>query len=127
MNYLSWIYWFNSRPEPLSKQDLNIILLVVVIFVVIGIASYIGIFSRLTISRRIIAKITTFTFVNAFIALLVVFLNYELIPYLRARIIYIIWVVAIIIWIYNLIPRKRKHPENIDSSREAEIKKYLPN
>ena len=127
MNYLSWLYWFNSRPEPLSKQDLNIVLLVVVILVVIGIAGYIGALSRLNISRRVIGKITTFAFVNAFIALLVVFLNYELIPYLRARIIYVIWAAAVIIWIYHLIPTKRKPNQNIDSSREAEIKKYLPN
>lgn len=127
MNYLSWLYWFNSRPEPLSKQDLNIILLVVVVLVIIGIAGYVGALSRLNISRRVIGKITTFALSNSFIALLVVFLNYELIPYLRARIIYIIWAIAIIIWVYHLIPRKRKHPENIDSSREAEIKKYLPN
>ncbi len=126
MNYLSFLYWFNSRPEPLSKQDLHIVLLIAVILSVIGIAGYIGSLSRLKISNRIISKITSFCFTNAFIALCIAFLNYELIPYLRARVIYAIWAIFAIIWIYKILPFKRKKAQHTDSSREAEIKKYLP-
>lgn len=127
MNYLSWLYWFNSRPEPLNKQSLNIILLIAVILVIIGLAGYIGSLYRLHIPNRIVKKLTTFSFTNAFIALLIAFLNYELIPYLRARVIYIIWAIIVIAWILYIFPLKRKKKVNINNSREDEIKRYLPN
>ncbi len=127
MNYLSWLYWFNSRPEPLTKQNLNIILLIAVILCVIGLAGYLGSLSRLNISNRLVKRITTFSFTNAFIALFIAFLNYELIPYLRARVIYIIWAVIVIVWVLYIFPLKKKKTANINNSREDEIKRYLPN
>lgn len=127
MNYLSWLYWFNSRPEPLTKQGLNTILLITFILFVIGLAGYIGTLSRLKIPNRIVNKLITFCFTNAFIALLIAFLNYELIPYLRAHVIYIIWGIIVLVWIYKIFPLKRKRAINNNSSRENEIKKYLPN
>lgn len=126
MNYLSWLYWFNSRPEPLTKQGLNTILLITFILFVIGLAGYIGTLSRLKLPNRIVNKLITFCFTNAFIALLIAFLNYELIPYLRARVTYIIWGIIVLVWIYKIFPLKRKRVINNNSSRENEIKKYLP-
>jgi hypothetical protein len=127
MQYLSWLYWFNSRPEPLSKQGINILLLVVVVLLIIVLAQYLGFFYRLKISRKLIHKITTFCFTNALIGIFVAFLNYELIPYLRARVIYIIWGVIVLVWIWKLLPLKKRQTETTNSSREQEIKKYLPN
>lgn len=126
MNYISWLYWFNSRPDPLTHQGLTIILSITVGLVIIGLAEIIGTLSLLKIPKRISHKLVSFCFTNAFIALFIVFLNYELVPYLRARIIYIIWAIIVIIWLSLMLFSKKKRMQTIRSSREDEIKKYLP-
>ena len=126
MNYISWLYWFNSRPDALTHQGMQIMLSIIVSLSVIGLASVVGTLSTLKISKRISHKLTGFCFTNAFIGLFIVFLNYELIPYLRARVIYIIWALIAVFWLSKIFIFTKKKAQKTSSTRQDEIKKYLP-
>jgi hypothetical protein len=128
MNYLSLAYWFNSRPEPLSSQTLKYLLILVVLLLVLSLAMYLKSFKFLKFSKKITNSIISFSLTNAFIAILMVFFNYELIPFFRSRYIYVIWIAMDVYWLYKIFFYRKKNTHIIVSSeRDEEIKKYLPN
>lgn len=128
MNYLSFAYWFNSRPEPLSSITLKYLLLLSVILVVVSLAVYLKSLYFLRLTKKHRNNIINFCLSNAFISVLLVFFNYELIPFFRSRYIYFIWSATVIYWLYKIFfYKKKKHNILISSEREKEIKKYLPN
>ncbi len=128
MNHLlSFSYWISARPEPISAFSTKISLIIVVVLAFIGLASYLGRLNFIGISKRITKKITAFSFTNAVLLLLLVFFNYEIIPYLRARMLFLILLLEAIIWLFFIIFRSKKQVTNLSlSSRDQEIKKYLP-
>jgi len=128
MNYLSLAYWFNSRPEPLSSQTLKYLLILVVLLLVLSLAMYLKSFKFLKFSKKITNSIISFSLTNAFIAILMVFFNYELIPFFRSRYIYVIWIAMDVYWLYKIFFYRKKNTHIIVSSeRDEEIKRYLPN
>ncbi len=126
MNYLTWIYWFNSRPEPLQWETKRLLLGLCVILTIIGIASILGLLKKLGIPRIISERLRNFCFANLIIGLVLAFFNYELIPYFRSRYWYVIWFIIAALWLFNIIKQKPKHTQTFTNSREDEIKKYLP-
>lgn len=127
-NLLSFAYWFNPRPEPLQWEGQQFLSYLALILIVLGLASIMGAISLPKRHAKIQSNLTTFIFTNALIALVIIFVNYELTPYLRARFWYIIWVIVVIIWLWQLIKQiiNAQKPRLEDSARQKEIKKYLP-
>lgn len=126
MNYLSFNYWLNPRPEPLTGIDMNILLGIIILLVILGIASSTGMLRKFSVSKKKASQITSFALINAFVGLCLVFFNYEIIPYFRTRIIYLIWFVIAAIWAWKVFFPKKKTITAFISSKEQEIKKYLP-
>lgn len=68
-----------------------------------------------------------FCFTNAFIFLLLLFFNYELVPFLSARFWYLLVGAEMAVWAFfilrtlDLIPKKKEQYE-----KEKEFKKYIP-
>lgn len=128
--YLSANYWFNARPEPLSGISMNIMLGIAALFLLIGIIGVIGLMKKYGVSRKKNSQLISFVFTNAILALAFAFFNYEIIPYFRARILYVIWAIIMIIWLWRILFPKHQNPHHtvtVESEREKEIKKYLPN
>lgn len=126
-NYLSKNFWFNARPEPVQGLDLQILLGSIIILGIIGIAATAGVLRQFGLSRKKISQIMNFAYTNAFIGVCLAFFSSQIIPYLRARIIFLAWIIIALVWLYKLIfPKKIKSTSLADTSRQEEIKKYLP-
>lgn len=128
-SYLSVNYWFNARPEPLAGTSMDIMLGIATLLFLVGIIGVIGLMKKYGVSRKKNSQLISFAFTNACISLAFAFFSYEIIPYFRARILYILWAIIMIIWLWKILFPKHDHPHHtttIDSDREKEIKKYLP-
>jgi membrane protein DedA with SNARE-associated domain len=129
MSYLfELVYWFNSKPEPISRQSQKLLASIITILLILAIIILIRVYGeKMQAYKPTLKKLLPFCFGNALIGLYLIFVNYEVIPILRARFWFLIWLVIIIIWIIAIIKdyikRKRRKEEAI---KEQEIKKYLP-
>ena len=69
----------------------------------------------------------TFFLTNAGLGLLLIFFNYEMVPFLSARFWLLLWAVSMLVWIFFIyrivikIPEKRERLE-----KEKEFKRYIP-
>ena len=109
-NFLSFAYWFNSRPEPLSWEGRRILAYICLGLLVVGLALFTGAIRTSKKYHKIISQLTSFMFVNAVIGLLIMFFN------------------VAVIWLWQIIKQFRalEHRVKEISSREKEIKQYLP-
>lgn len=126
---LSLLYWFNSRPEPISGNPKKILFAIIALLILGGIILATGSASKLiAASKKIQYLFAWFFFSNAFIGLALVFFNYELTPFLRSYFWYPLWFISAAVWVICLfrIHLKNKKRAVQHSGREEEIKKYLP-
>jgi hypothetical protein len=127
-NLLSWAFWFNSRPEAIDLQGQKILVSIAVILLLLVIIiitrSYGG---KLLIYKTTINNLNPFCLTNAIISLYFLFLNHQLIPILRARVWYIIWLIIAMFWLILIIKKAINiNLKKQELTRQAEIKKYLP-
>lgn len=127
-NLISWNFWFNGWPEPINHLGLQIIaglcLLLFVIALIIHLEAYP---QRWSIYKPSLKRLLPFCFTNILIAFYIVFINDQVIPILRARAWYIVWLIIAIIWLVVIIKKaisRLKKKETL--AKEAEIKKYIP-
>ena len=77
--------------------------------------------------KRLFNNLYDFSVSNAFLGLLLLFFNYEIVPFFSARFWFLIWLITSLAWLYYVlkelkkIPARKKQLEATD-----EIKKYLP-
>lgn len=127
-NFIQISYWFNSRPEAIGTTGNKVLIAIAavlgVILIVVAIKAY-G--EKLKLYKPSIDKLIPFCIANIIISLYIFFVSYELVPVLRARIWYIIWLIIAIIWIINIIKDFFKRAKRrVVLTKEAEMKKYLP-
>lgn len=127
-NYINLSYWFNSRPETLSPLGQKILISIAaimgIIFIIIAIKAY-G--EKLKLYRPSINKLLPFCLTNLLISLYLYFVSYELVPVLRARIWFVIWLLIAIFWIIRIVKDFFKRAKRrVELSKEEQIKKYLP-
>jgi len=125
-NLLTWDYWFNLAPEPFipTAQKLFIVFVIALALAALLIAI---IKNKGGIYRGFFKRLYAFCLANAVIGLLLLFFDYESVPFLSARFWLGLWGLTMIVWIIpilkslRLIPQKKKEKE-----RENELKKYIP-
>ncbi|MCX6793338.1 MAG: hypothetical protein NTY12_04945 [Candidatus Falkowbacteria bacterium] len=127
-NLISLSFWFNSRPEPVTIVGQKVLAIIAIVSLVLYIVVILRAYShKLAIYKSSIDKLLPFFITNIIITVYIVFVNYELIPVLRARLWYIIWFIVVAFWLFLIVKdffRKTKRRESL--SKEAELKKYLP-
>jgi len=126
-NLLSLKFWFNLRPGallPIYQKTFIIFVLALVIFFL---------FCRLLTGRKkglyisLWRRLQSFSLANAFIGLILLFFNYELVPFLSARFWLLLWAALMLVWLVFIaksllaIPEKKKKLEE-----EKEYRKYIP-
>ena len=126
-NLLSLKFWFNLRPGallPIYQKTFVIFVLALIIFFL---------FCRLLAGRKrglytsFWRRLQSFSLANTFIGLILLFFNYELIPFLSARFWLLLWAALMLSWLVFVaksllaIPEKKKKLEE-----EKEYKKYIP-
>ncbi len=127
--FLSLVYWFNPRPEPLSADQRELLIYIAILGILLGVLITTGAFRLFSsLSQKMQSLAAWFFFSNAFISLAFIFFNYELTPFLRSYFWYPVWAIVAIVWFILLVRAKliSKKRAVQHSSREKEIKKYLP-
>ncbi|HZJ40905.1 MAG TPA: hypothetical protein VFD16_01410 [Candidatus Saccharimonadales bacterium] len=125
-NLFTWKYWFTVNPEPLTALAFKVLIAIIVLLLLAAIIT--AIYKRRSgLYRGVLKKMYNLSAVNFIIGLIILFFNYENVPFFASRMWLGFWVLEIIIWklfiIKSLcaIPKKKKALE-----AEKELKKYLP-
>lgn len=125
-NLLTVDYWFNLAPEPFlplaHKLFIAFIIALAAAAFIIAIAK-----SKSGIYRGFFKRLYAFCLTNAVIGLILLFFDYESVPFFSARFWIALWGLTMIAWLIpilkslKVIPRRKKERE-----QEQELKKYLP-
>lgn len=127
-NLLSLKFWFKLRPGlflPIFQKAL--IGLVIGLAVLAVVFNLLGKKNKNGLYVKVWNNLYSFSLTNAFIFLLLLFFNYELVPFLSARFWYLLVGLEMAIWIFFiakaifLIPKKKEQYE-----KDKEYKKYIP-
>ncbi len=125
-NLLTLSYWFSLRPESLiplaQKLFIAFIIFLAALAVVIALIKRKG-----GIYRGFLNRLYTFSLSNALIGLILLFFNYELVPFFSARFWLGLWVIIMIAWLITILRSLKAIPTQ-KKQREEELarKKYLP-
>lgn len=123
---LSFPFWFNLRPGSMGVLPRNIFIGVIIIFIVLAIIFFIkkkkkGLYHHLT------SNLYDFCISNAFISLLLLFFNYEVVPFFSAHFWFLLWILVSAWWLFNLLKELKKITTRKKQQGQLdEIKKYLP-
>lgn len=125
-NLLTLNYWFNLRPEsftPLAQKLFIAVLAVLAIFAVVALITK----KRAGIYRGFLNRLYTFCLANVIIGLIIIFFNYENVPFFSARFWIAAWAIIMIIWLLAVLKGLKKIPlKRKQLKQEEELKKYIP-
>jgi len=127
MNLLSFKFWFNLRPEAFLPVYQKIFIFFVLALIIFSFLGRLVTFRRKGLFTSFWRRIYSFSLTNTFIGLILLFFNYEMVPFLSARFWLLAWATEMIIWLIFIfkglldIPKKKKLLEE-----EKEYKKYIP-
>ncbi len=98
-NLLSLKFWFDLRPGSLLPGSQRIFVGVLFVLVVCFLAFWFLKTKKKGLYIPFFNKLHLFSAVNAFVGLIIWFLNYELIPFLSARFWFLLWGISMIVWL----------------------------
>lgn len=125
--FLSWQFWFNSRPGSLIPIYKDILVGIIVAFFVLAIVSFFLKKNKKGFYLKLWNKFFNFFATNAFIGLVLFFFNRELIPFFSSRFWYILWLAGMIVWIVFIVKYFKSLPEKKKQlTEDREYKKYIP-
>jgi len=125
-NLLTWHFWFNLRPDPLisvaQKSFLAFFCLLVFLTIIIAILK-----KKSSIYRGFLKRLYNFCLSNSLIGLILLFCNFEIIPFFSARFWLGLWAIMMIIWLFFILKSLGKISiQKKQLEKERELKKYLP-
>ncbi len=125
-NLLTLDYWFNLAPEafmPLAQK--SFVALVVALAAAALLIAIIK--NRGGIYRGFFKRLYAFCLTNAILGLLLLFFNYEGVPFLSARFWLGLWGLTMIAWIIPIIISLKAIPQRKrEKEQEENLKKYIP-
>jgi len=125
-NLLTWHYWFNLRPDSLMPLAQKLFIALFLILIAAAIISAI-LKKKGSIYRGFLKRLYNFCLSNSLIALLLLFFNYEQVPFFSARFWLGFWVIIMIIWLGFILKSLGKiGTQRKQLEKERELKKYLP-
>jgi len=125
-NLLTFNYWVNLRPgnfTPIFQKYFIILISIFLLFYIISLLLK----SKNKNFYIIWKKLSTLFITNFIIGLLLLFFNYEMVPFLSSRFWFLIWATTLIVWFYFIAKEFIKIP-NIKQQleKDKEFKKYIP-
>lgn len=119
-------YWFNTRPELLSKIG-------VAVLVVVGLACCYLIYlakvkqKNKDYSRALWYRLENFAITNAVLSFLMALCYYQGIPFLSAKFWLLLWIIINVVYLNWLYRKFKKIPARLEKiKQEKEFKKYIP-
>lgn len=126
-NLLSLSFWFNLRPDILMPIYQKIFIGFVIFLAICSLVSWLISSKKRNLYTFFWRKIYSFSLINFFVGLILLFFSHELIPFLSARFWFLLWGLSMAVWLVFIfktlavIPKKKKQIE-----KEREYKKYIP-
>lgn len=129
-HFLTWFYWFNLRPEPLSgrgQTSLKWFFLGLLIILVVNLL-YLGWKKKDKIIAKVVEKLAYWSAAMIVFGLVWYWFGYEGVPVLSARFWWLIWLAVFLGWLVLIIKYLVKDlPRQIKQRQQQEkIRKYLP-
>jgi hypothetical protein len=126
MSLLSLSFWFNLRPGSMAQMYSYSLRGLIVVLIITAIICFIA-KRKKSFYKKVFINLYDFSVSNAFIAVLLLFFNYELVPFFSARFWFLIWLIASAAWLFYILKELKKIPARKKQSEVTdEIKKYLP-
>ena len=126
IRFITWHFWFNAKPAPLSLPS-RTMLLTYVILLVAGFAFLMFKRSGGTFNNKFWSGVADFCVTNVILGCLLLFFSLEYIPVFESRFWYIIWFIGMGYWGYNLFQRQKKTKiKKEQENKTQEFKKYIP-
>jgi len=123
---LNPIFWFNLRPGSMGSTPRNIFIGFIIVLIIAAVSLFI-IKRKKSTYRSLFISLYNFSISNSVLALLLLFFNYETVPFFSAYFWYLIWAIAMIGWIISIsLKLKKILLKKKDQGEVDEIKKYLP-
>ncbi len=125
-NLLTWRFWFALRPENLTPFMLKAFIVLLIVFVI---AAFFMLLAkrRGTVYRGFFKRLYTFFLSNTVIGAILLFFNYEMVPFFAARFWLGLWGITMIVWLFFILKKLKSIPLQIkQKEQEKELKKYLP-
>jgi len=119
-------FWFNLRPGSLGSTPRNIFIGLILALIIFAVLLFIAKKKKGSF-KNLFASLYNFCISNAFIGLLILFFNYEIIPFFSAHFWFLLWLIIAIWWMFNILKKLKKISIQKKQKTEVdEIKKYLP-
>lgn len=127
MNLLSYKFWLNMRPADMTPLFNYLFIGAILFFITASAVAWMMKNRKKNSYTRLWEKLFTFFSTNLFIGLVIMFFNYEQIPFLSARFWFLIWGAGILIWIGYILKYLKTIPEKRKINEEKkEFNKYIP-
>jgi len=127
-NFLNLNFWFSVRPGIFTTASLNVMFGFIILMIVLVIATRVVKKKwAKSLYANFWASLSSFFLTNVIVSLLLTFFNYEMVPFLSSRFWFLLWGIAMLVWLFFLyriiikIPQKKALRE-----KEREFKKYVP-
>lgn len=127
-NLLSLNFWFKLRPGLMLPASQKIFF---GLLIALAIAAAVSFFIKKREKGRLYGRLwnglNSFSLTNLAIGLILLFFNYELVPFLSARFWFLIWAAEMAVWAVFIIKRFADIPKiKKQMEEEKEFKKYIP-
>lgn len=127
-NFLTWNFWFNLRPGSFLGSSLKIILAFIILLIILTVVAGFG---KRKWAKSLYANLWSGLYywflANAVIGLVLLFFNYEMVPFLSARFWLLIWALGFLVWLAFIIKLAVKIPQKkVQLEKEKEFRKYIP-
>lgn len=120
-------FWLDLRPPQLLPIYQKIFVGFIIFLLVFAVISYFFGFKKKGLFSSVWRKLYSLSLSNFFIGLFLLFVNYELIPFLSARFWFLLWAIIILVWLFFVLKTLVKIPEKKKKiEEEKEYKKYIP-
>lgn len=125
-NLLTITYWFTVNPAPLMASAWKALIALVGLLIIMAMATaFLKV--RPVSYRGRLKKLYAFFLSNSVIGLLIIFFNYEAVPFFMARFWLAAWAILMVVWIFFIWRKFSRLPKpGLNQTTEDEKRKYLP-
>jgi glucan phosphoethanolaminetransferase (alkaline phosphatase superfamily) len=125
-NLFTWKYWFTVNPGIASSTKINILMGLLALLLILAIAAIL-IKKHGGIYKGLCKKVYNFASTNFIVSLIILFFNYENVPFFSSRMWIGFWAIEMIVWLFFIIKNAKSIPQKKRAlDAEKELKKYLP-
>jgi hypothetical protein len=125
-NLLNLSFWFDLRPPALIPV-FNYIFIGFILFLIILMIVSFKFKNKHKVYKGVLISLYNFSFTNTIIGVILLFFNYQRVPFLAARFWFLFWAILILVWLFFIYKKLKKIPAQREKIvAQEEFNKYLP-